>query len=567
MKKLNIVIFFGIVVLSFYFRFQNLNWDHGFHLHPDERFLTMVGVAMKIPQTIENYLNPHTSLANPSNIGFSFYVYGIFPVVMTKIIAVITHRDVYDSFTIIGRQLSAFIDCLTVIVVFKLVSLWDQNYHLKKDIKYWAAFLYATLVLPIQLSHFFAMDTFLNFFMLIGFYYVQKWYFKTKIFYITLSGIFFGLAIASKLTAVFILPLYCIFFLINFFKSVKYKKSMIKIAISTVIFFLVAYVTIRLADPYLFESNSIFNFTISKLFIANIAQLKSWDRPDIWFPPGVQWATKTSTFSLINLAVFGVGIPAFIFIIIGMLRIIYKFKSKLFIVLLWVLGCFVYQSIQYVKVMRYFIFVYPFLAIFGGIGIVFVLSVFKKYILSNVRRSIFYVLLVFCLLIWPLMFQSIYIQTHSRIAASDWIYKNVPNNALILSEHWDDGLPLPVSKSYGKQFRSDQLPVFDPDTPEKFQKMHDLLLRADYYILSSNRGWGSIPTVPEKYPMMTKFYTDLLHNRTAYKKVAEFTSYPQLCYMLYATCFMFSDQWAEESFTVYDHPKVMIYQNKNKTTL
>ena len=45
----------------------------------------------------------------------------------------------------------------------------------------------------------------------------------------------------------------------------------------------------------------------------------------------------------------------------------------------------------------------------------------------------------------------------------------------------------------------------------------------DYYILSSNRGWGSIPTVPEKYPKMSKFYRDLLEEETNYKKIKEFT--------------------------------------------
>ena len=117
---------------------------------------------------------------------------------------------------------------------------------------------------------------------------------------------------------------------------------------------------------------------------------------------------------------------------------------------------------------------------------------------------------------------------------------------------------MPLPENYGKTFQSEQLPVFDPDSNEKFSKMQDLLQRADYYILSSNRGWGSIPTVPEKYPRMTVFYNQLLNNKTNYKKVSEFHSYPSLRYL--GIPLDFPDQWSDESFTVYDHPLVLIYK-------
>jgi len=40
--------------------------------------------------------------------------------------------------------------------------------------KYWAAFIYAIAVLPIQLSHFFAVDTFLNTFALMSVYFMLR---------------------------------------------------------------------------------------------------------------------------------------------------------------------------------------------------------------------------------------------------------------------------------------------------------------------------------------------------------------------------------------------------------
>jgi hypothetical protein len=104
-----------------------------------------------------------------------------------------------------------------------------------------------------------------------------------------------------------------------------------------------------------------------------------------------------------------------------------------------------------------------------------------------------------------------------------------------------------------------ELPVFDPDTQQKWDKMDSLLGQGDYLILSSNRGWGSIPTVPERYPQMTKFYHDLFAGKTDYKKVAEFTSYPSLTYL--GIPITIPDENAEEAFTVYDHPVVMIFKH------
>ena len=63
-----------------------MNWDEGFHLHPDERFLTMVGNSMRIPNNLLSYLDPKVSTFNPQNINYPFFVYGTFPLVLNKII-------------------------------------------------------------------------------------------------------------------------------------------------------------------------------------------------------------------------------------------------------------------------------------------------------------------------------------------------------------------------------------------------------------------------------------------------------------------------------------------------
>jgi len=578
----NSAVLFIILLIAVLLRFSNLNWDNNTHIHPDERFLTMVNGAMKLPKDLFEYLDQQKSLFNPANINFKFYVYGVFPLVLNKLIALKINNDNYNLLTVQGRYLSAFFDLLIVGLVFLIVKLLEKKLGYSKTIKYWASFFYAVAVMPIQLSHFFAVDTFLTFFMLVSLYFSLKLS-DGKSLNLVFSGLTFGLALACKANAVFILPLILFALIASILERHKKinKDGLTELLFIILSFGLISYIALRFANPYYFETNDWFDLRISKLFMENLKTLKSWEGKDIWFPPAIQWINKKPViFSLMNFAVFGVGIPYFLLIIVGMLKI-FNPSSKLrtsgnqvsrftlHVLALWVVGFFLYQSTQFVKAMRYFIFIYPFMAIFAAFGMNEFLLIIKRYSKKTVLSYVFYVLSVVLVLVWPLMFSSIYFHKHTRVEASEWIYDNLPNNSFILAEYWDDALPLSVGNNNGKTFRVEYLPVFDQDTPEKWERMNDLLTMADYYILSSNRGWGSILSVPEKYPQMSQFYNDLLNSdcqlpqpdrlrkgwpdNLCYRKTKEFKPF-------YYRFFELPNQWADESFTVYDHPKVLIYE-------
>lgn len=559
-----------ILLIAIFFRFMNLNWDQGQHIHPDERFLTMVGNDLKVPTTIIQYLDPVSSPMNPVNIRddnnnqkYGFFVYGTFPIVINKLLAVQSGTDTYSLFTYQGRLLSTISDLIIVLIIFKICELWEEKYKLNSNIKYYASFFYAIAVLPIQLSHFFAVDTFLNLFMLLSFYFALRFYYKPSVVFVILSSISFGLAISSKITAVFILPLISLFIFLAIvklktyfvFNHFRYKK-IINLFVLFIIFFGIAYFTIRLGFPYIFQDSNFLDPRPNSVFVQNLKLLKSWEGKDIFYPPGIQWISKPPViFSLINLAFFGVGLPYFLFIIVGILYIFTKQKNIIFVsILIWLTAFFLYQSTQFAQAMRYFIFLYPFLAIIAGFGFFY---------FTDKWKLLFKSVALITILIWPLSFLSIYLHPLSRVSASEWIYNNVPDNNIILSEYWDDALPLNVSITNNKTFSSESLHIFDPDTSQKWQLMNNFLTSADYYILSSNRGWGSIMAVPWKYPMMSKYYTDLFAGKTNYKKIKEFTSYPSLNYL--GIPFTIPDDWADESFTVYDHPKVIIFKNLLKT--
>jgi hypothetical protein len=231
--------------------------------------------------------------------------------------------------------------------------------------------------------------------------------------------------------------------------------------------------------------------------------------------------------------------------------IIRRYRStELIIFVIWSCLFFLYQSVQITKTMRYFLLLYPFLAMFAGIGFTLLLKRWGKIVMTVAFLFV---------LIWPLLFFSIYTKPHSRVTASQWIERAIPDRSVILTESWDDALPLPLTPPSAKMYTMLSLPVFDPESAEKWDKMNTMLNQGDYLILSSNRGWGSIPTVPERYPRMKQFYDELLAGKTPYKKVAEFTSYPSLSYL--GIPITINDDGAEEAFTVYDHPKVLIFKH------
>lgn len=514
----------------------------------------------KIPKSLGEYLDPTISTLNPYNIGNRFFVYGTFPLTLNKILATILNLDNYNDFTLLGRRLSAIFDLFSLILVYKIVSLWERKYKLDKKLKFLAAFFYAIAVYPIQASHFFTVDTFLTFFMVGSFYFALKFFYQSKPVNLALSSILFGLALGAKVNAVFILPL--LLFLI-LFPSLKEKNW----SVFTLIFFIfvvLSYLFLRIADPKFFADGNIFNAKANPIFVQNLKELRAFSSPGAWYPPAIQWINETPIiYPLQNIAFFGLGLPHFVLCVLGIFYFLRLKKIEFFAVFVWVLGFFLYQSSQFVQTFRYFIFLYPFFAIFASFGTNFLINRPNLYWQKNkksyqVPRSTLHVLLFILVLIWPLSFIQIYTKPHSRVEASYWINKNIPEGVVLGEEHWDDPLPLGLSDIKNRQYTIEQMPVFAPDDDEKWSQINNILAQADYIIFTSNRGYGSITTVPEKYPKMAKFYEDLFAGKLNFRKIKEITSYPTL--NLGFLKIEFPDDRAEEAFTVYDHPKVTIFK-------
>lgn len=150
---------------------------------------------------------------------------------------------------------------------------------------------------------------------------------------------------------------------------------------------------------------------------------------------------------------------------------------------------------------------------------------------------------------------------------------------------WDDGLPLRMDgyDGYGGIYEGGlNFEMYWDDNPEKLERFITNLDSADYVFISSNRQWGTTTRVPERYPLTTVYYRALLgcpadkdllwcysvarpgdfEGQLGYELVQTFESYPTLD--LGAVGFWeFNTQLADEAFTVYDHPKVLLFKKSD----
>ena len=569
----------GIVIflLACALRLYGINWDQGTHTHPDERFLTMVVNKIDWPTNISEYFDTNTSPLNPHNNKFSFYVYGTWPIIATKSIAQAFNRDTYDLFPLVGRIAVILTDLATLLMVY-LIAKTVTN---RIPPALYAMFLYAITVLPIQLTHFFTVDPFVVLYVTISTYFLIKGLLGAPL------GVAMGLAVGTKISSVIMFPIICIQYLLVWpFVGTQdsSNKIRIKLLLTGIIFAIVFYAILRIVYPYLFVG-----MALNPKVLANWRELASFDSPTTNFPPGLQWVgTMPFFYSLKQLIVWGLGIPYGILATVAFIHATFvsiqtkKWNGHATICLI-IVGFFIYQSTQFAKAMRYLGPIYPHIAIISGIYLEQLARVISRRIKSRTYRNSIFIGVTILLLAWPIMFSIIYSRPNTRVAASDWIYNAIPKKSTIAWEHWDDPLPISRGENSIQQYKTEQLAMFSPDSPKKWREITEQLARSNYIILSSNRVYGGTGQVAKRFIQTYRYYQLLFSNTLGFTLVHQEVSRPTLPLPWISICLRipgFSygtvaqttetcqsrgvsiiDDYADETFTVYDHPKVLIFQN------
>ena len=256
---------------------------------------------------------------------------------------------------------------------------------------------------------------------------------------------------------------------------------------------------------------------------------------------------------------------------------LFRRNPKHILLLSWVLPYFLITGSFDVKFMRYMLPITPFLAVMGASAFVWGVQWLRQSPWRLLRPRVAYVLLALTILFttyYALAYVNIYTKPHPAEAASDWINSNVPRGSGIALEHWDEGLRR--LEGYDRR----QLELYNDETPAKRAHIIERLAEADYLVFYSNRLYGTIPRLPERYPMTREYYRLLFDGELGYALAHWETSYPNLYGLSFVddtfgrpelstpeplkgykqTSARLSMGFADESFTVYDHPLVLVFK-------
>lgn len=572
----------AVFLLAAFLRLYGINWDGNSFLHPDERWILMVVDKLDWPSSWRQFINVNSPL-NPH-----FFAYGSFPLYFLK-----TSQSLVGLFgrqelslwhlKILGRSLSAFFDLGTLFIVYKFEKrIWGKSAGLL------AAFFYATAVFSIQNSHFYTVDIQLTFWCVLAVFLMMRLLnsFSWKVALVL--GLAVGFAGATKVTALFLVfPLGVTWLMLLVRRSRGGGGDWKTRWLWPAVVLGIALLTFLLLQPYV-----LIDFA---KFKGDILLQSKMSRNTLAFPYTVQYVgTVPYWYFLKNLVLWGLGIPLGILSLAGLALASLKFcrqvlilirkggdfpergsegsleprsfphrlSSPALLMVSWAVLYFLITGSFAVKFMRYILPLYPFLAMTAAYGLIRISAVLGR-LLTNYELPVSSCQLLVTIFMvlhlgYTVAFLRIYSTPHTRIAASHWINQNIPAGSVLAVEHWDDTLPLFGQQDY--QFVT--LRLYDTDKGVVVQEVEKNLAQADYMIISSNRLYGSIPRLPDKYAWATQYYRDLFAGNLNFEKVAEFNSYPQV--RLGRLKIEFNDDTADESFTVYDHPKVMIFKRGGK---
>ncbi|MDO8689359.1 MAG: hypothetical protein Q7R39_05005, partial [Dehalococcoidia bacterium] len=366
-----------------------------------------------------------------------------------------------------------------------------------------------------------------------------------------------GLALASKISVALLIPVMGVATLMAYWRG-RNVRQFAGLGLALVAMFL----AFRIVQPYAFAGTGFFDLRPSPFFWGSVEEQRRMAEGSLDYPYTLQYAgTIPYLFPMVNLF-WGLG-PALLVSAWGgfglaLYQLWTRRRVEHLLVVLWVGLAFVYFGGQFVKYMRYLLPIYPFLAVLGGFTLWWLVKAIGGALPRGRPRQRLQGLCLLLVLggtfLWAFAYTRIYTQPVTRVVASSWIYQNVPAGSKVGIEHWDDPLPLNLKDHTAQQYQPITLELYNDDNAAKRDRLVDQLSQLDYIFISSNRLYGSIPRLPLRYPMTSEYYRRLFSGELGFEQVAVFTSYPTL------GALQLVDDKADESFTVYDHPKVLIFK-------
>ncbi|MHB1319301.1 MAG: ArnT family glycosyltransferase [Anaerolineae bacterium] len=523
----------------------------------------------------------------------------------------------YSAF--LGRVLAGVADLGTVLLIYLLGRrLYSPTVGLV------AMALAAVTALMIQQAHFYTVDSAATFFTVLTAFFAVGAATRDRVPWLdlALAGLATGLAAACKVSAAVAAGLVALSALAWVLRRVGHAsglpsgdlagrpasspyapapkarqlaRGMVAIVLPTVLSGILAFVAFRVAQPYAFDGPDFLGIHPNAEWFGRLKQIGEEQSGLLDYPSGRQWTNRLPVlYPWLNIVVWGMGLPLGLAAWAGWALAgaeLARGARRHLVLWPWTTVFFAFYATRWVKAMRYFVPIYPLLILFAAYG----LTRLRDWLRSRREdegQGLWHAalglavtaLVIVATATWGIGFFSIYVRAHPRVAASRWLYEHIPGGSVIANEHWDWGLPLRIDGRDGFRgvgvepaYREVTLELYNEDTPEKRAQLLDWLDQADTLVMASNRLYGSIPRLPERYPLTMAYYRALFAGELGFELAGQFTSYVTL------GPFVFPDQEtpfalvdartatqgrlialrlpaAEESFSVYDHPTCLVFR-------
>jgi len=408
-----------LIALGVYFRFNWVNWNQDTDLHPDEYGLTSTITRLAMPKSLEDYFNTRLSPLSPyqkydlngqaTDPGPDNRMrWGQWPITIIRwsaetsealcnqinTIGKITYapndqssfcatpnKTGYRDLRLLGRQLSALADALALLVLF---FIGRRLYNWKVGLL--AAALSALAVMQIQQSHFMTADSFAVLFTACTIYCAVrvaqrgdwKWY--------AFFGVAFGMAMSSRINLLPLAGILLVAVVIAYpddetkAKTTNLSQSVSRIGLCLVLAGVVSLITFRVTQPMSFRATTgdttLLTIHPNQDWVDSMAVAQSESNGIGGGPPGEQWANRpTLVFPWMNMVLWGLGLPLGLMAWAGLAWAAWRCVRKddewrtHLVPLSWAGGFFLFMGTRWVMSIRYFLPLYPFMALWAAWGI------------------------------------------------------------------------------------------------------------------------------------------------------------------------------------------------------
>ena len=570
----------AILILALSMRMYGTDWDQAGLFHPDER--DFVGRAERL--NFAELGNPSKFLSVESRLNPNWFNYGSLPLYVLAgwkaVASPFTDLDwnLFDL-RLPGRNLAALADTITVFFIFLLARrLFDVRAALV------AALFAALAVIHIQNAHYTAVDAPMTMFVTATIFFAVRIVQEGRDRDTILAGLMLGLAVASKFSAA---PVAIVIGAAHFLNVVEpmlrggdlqsiRRDDATQAIRGVVLAAATALLVAIICQPYMIIDWA--------TYLANVGEQSEMVRRIRDYPFTRQYVdTAPYWYQIQQLSTWGLGIALGVLVWIGMAwavgRALICRDKAIMVVLSYLVLYLLITGWFEVKFLRYMLPAVPLLLVFAGGFVVWTYDrIIKNWHIAG--RVLVYVVagVAFASLVhYSFAYLNVFKGDHPAQQVSQWLRDNAEPGSVAIQEHWEEGIPhVPGLNMH------DRIGMYEPDTSFKYDRVTNFMVGADYLILYSNRLSGTIPRLPDRYPVGAEFYEQLFNGGLGYRYAYSAQRAPELFGILYwddayarvpfdepegypypkGSLFNWSWYgWADESHTVYEHPHAIVFEN------